>query len=255
MSQFDSRKPARLGARSRLLRLHAYLLLAAAFGIFVLGHAGWPADVDASEAGAVKDSPDAVTLRVSADENTLEYIGPIVFGVTRRVRAVLDAHPDVTRLRLTSPGGRVVEARDLGEAVAERRLSTVAVGNCASACTVVFMAGRDRLLAASSTLGFHRYHSPDPRQEEAEENMQIDRRYFGARGVPEWFVDRAFTTPNNGMWRPSLEEMKVAHVLTGKLTPEGRRIAFTTDRSPQARADGVARAQSGLAVNASELLP
>lgn len=199
----------------------------------LLMRAGLPDTVNGGDAAPEKDAPEQVWLSVSDDGRVLDYAGPIVFGVKHRVRAMLDEHPGVTTLRITSPGGRVVEARDLSALIRARNLATVAVGNCASACTVMFMAGHERLLAPTTTLGFHRYRSPDNQQREAEDNMAIDRDYFRARGIPDWFIERAFTTPNGGMWRPTLEEMKAANVITAELTTDGARVPVGSHRTAE----------------------
>lgn len=251
MRQFDVTGQARACKRVRFSTRHLAIGAVFAFTLCtaLLARSGLEQNVRASEDSIEKDLGQ-VAIIISDD--TLELSGPIAFGVTRRVRAVLDENPSITTVRLSSPGGRVVEARELSRLIAERRLTTVAVGNCASACTVLFMAGRDRLLAQESTLGFHRYHSPDPEQEEAEANMAIDRRYFRSRGIPAWFIERAFATPNSGMWRPSLDEMKVANVVTGELTPDGRRIAFTHPAGSGSLPDAAERREGGLTVSASE---
>ena len=253
MRQFDVAEHACVRGSVRSARLNLVALLAVVLGAGLLARAGLAEDVRAS-GESIENELGQVALVVSDDDRTLEFSGPIAFGVTRRVRVVLDAHPSITTVRLTSPGGRVVEARELSEVIARRGLTTVAVGNCASACTVLFMAGRERLLAPTSTLGFHRYLSPDPEQEEAEANMAIDRRYFRARGIPAWFVERAFATPNAEMWRPSLDEMRVANVVTGEMTGDGRRVALIVDVPQVAGAlpEAAAPVDGGLSVNASE---
>ena len=251
MSQFDIAKPGRVCRPRRALR-HVAIFLAAALSVALLARAGLRDSVEASESVIEKDAVGKVTLIVSADETTLDFSGPIVFGVMRRVLAVLVAHPSISTVRLTSAGGRVVEARDLSQVIGERGLSTIAVDTCASACTIMFMAGRDRLLAPTSTLGFHRYHSPDPEQEEAEANMAVDRRYFSARGIPDWFIDRAFTTPNSGMWRPSPNELIMANVITGELTVEGERIAVAARPASDVRAAATGSSEGARSVNASE---
>ena len=197
----------------------------------LLVHGGVAERVDASDSIGGRDAPNEFTVRVSADRTSVEFSGPIVIGVTDRVLAALDEHPGITTVRLASPGGRVVEARDLAKAIRARGLTTVADGNCASACTVLFMAGRDRLISPKGSIGFHRYRSPDPAQEEAQANMAIDRRIFRSDGVPDWFLDRAFDTPNSGMWRPSLAELKTANVVTGELTLDGQRAGAPIDRA------------------------
>ena len=253
MRQFNVAKRACVRGAVRSACVHIFAVLAVVLGAGLLARAGLVEDVRASE-DSIENDLGQVALVVSDDNRTLGFSGPIAFGVTRRVRAVLAAHPSITTVRLTSPGGRVVEARELSEVIARRGLTTVAVGNCASACTVLFMAGRERLLAPTSTLGFHRYLSPDPEQEEAEANMAIDRRYFRARGIPAWFVERAFATPNDEMWRPSLDEMRVANVVTGEMTRDGRRVALIVDVAPAPGAlpEAPAPVAGGLSVSASE---
>ena len=82
--------------------------------------------------------------------------------------------------------------------------------------------------------------------------MAIDRRYFRARGIPAWFIERAFATPNSEMWRPSLDEMKVANVVTGELTPDGRRIAFNSPAGSASVPAASETREGGLSVSASE---
>jgi hypothetical protein len=249
MRQFEIAQRTRVRRPFRASCLRLVTTLALLLGVVVVAPTRMTDEVDASE--PTLEDQAQIALVVTDDYRTLEYSGPIVFGVTQRVREVLDAHPTITTLRLTSPGGRVVEARDLSEVIADRKLTTVAVGNCASACTVLFMAGRERLLAPTTTLGFHRYHSPDGKPEEAEENMATDRRYFRARGVPAWFVERVFTTPNSGMWRPSRDQMRLANVITGELADEGGRLAVKA-APPAGATETIERASVGVAVNASE---
>lgn len=246
MGRFD------LPDRARSVRARLAAVALAALGVAVGAGSGWQQTLGVDDDAAEEDSLGQVQLSVSSDFSTLQLTGPIVFGVTRRVRDMLEAYPSITTVRLTSPGGRVVEARAMSELITRRGLTTLAAGNCASACTVLFMAGRERLVESATTVGFHRYHSPDPEQADAEANMAIDRRYFRARGLPDWFIERAFTTPNDGMWRPSFDEMRTAHVVTGQVAADGRRIALQGAPTLGAQSEPGERSERGQAVNASE---
>ena len=195
------------------------LVVTVAVGVFI--RAGLPQIVEASQFALGKDPIGDVAVRVDADGGVLEIEGPIVFGVTARVRDALRDNRAVTMVRLTSPGGRVVEARELRDVLRSQGVTTIAAGNCASACIVAFMAGDSRLLGPRGTLGFHRYRSPDDK--EAEISMAIDRRELTARGVPVWFIDRAFATPASEMWRPTVTELTIANIVTGELDAEGKR--------------------------------
>jgi hypothetical protein len=82
--------------------------------------------------------------------------------------------------------------------------------------------------------------------------MALDRSYFRARGIPDWFIERAFTTPNNSMWRPSFDEMQVANVVTGQIAADGRRVALQGAPAVGAGPEQGERVERGIAVNASE---
>jgi hypothetical protein len=196
------------------------LAVTVAVGVFI--RAGLPQIVEASQFALGKDPIGDVAVRVNAEGNGLEIEGPIVFGVTERVRDALRDYPAIATVKLTSPGGRVVEARELRDLLRAHGVTTVAAGNCASACVVAFMAGNSRLLGPRGTLGFHRYRSPG-HDNEAEISMSIDRRELTARGVPVWFIDRAYSTPYSEMWRPTVTELAVANIVTGEIDAAGRR--------------------------------
>ena len=59
-------------------------------------------------------------------------------------------------LMLESPGGSVAEGMELGRDVSDHGLRTVTRYECASACALIFLAGRERVLVGSrAKIGFH----------------------------------------------------------------------------------------------------
>lgn len=63
-------------------------------------------------------------------------------------------------LLLESPGGLVLDGIALGEQVREQKLHTVARYGCASACSLIFLAGVERVLWGSrAEIGFHQPRS------------------------------------------------------------------------------------------------
>jgi hypothetical protein len=200
-------------------RLAVLLGVTITLGAFV--RAGLPQIVEASQLAVGVDPLGEATLQVVHEGTEVELSGPIVFGVTHRMRALLEEHPEITTLSLSSPGGRVVEARKLRDVLRAHGITTVVNGNCASACTIVFMAGRERLLVRGSTVGFHRYRSPGLDDAEIEASMRIDRRELAGQGVPDWFLERAFGTPNVEMWRPAIMDLRRAQIVTGELRADG----------------------------------
>jgi hypothetical protein len=141
--------------------------------------------------------------------------GDIDFTMLARFEATLDTVPDLRRVDLQSDGGLIYAARAMAARIAAHRLETRASGLCASACTLVFMAGTRRSLGPEGTLGFHGYagNLPQSLHPTAPEEAR-DRAYMAGRGVAQGFLDRAYATPHDALWRPTRAELRAAGVLT-----------------------------------------
>lgn len=141
--------------------------------------------------------------------------GDIDFVMFDALEDALAEHETLKRVALDSHGGRVFAARAIARLVRENKLDTHVEGMCASACTLVYIAGQTRSLGPSGRLGFHGYASQsniqvnDATQEEAK-----DRATFLARGVSAAFVDKMFQAAPQDMWFPSAQELLEAKVVT-----------------------------------------
>lgn len=95
-------------------------------------------------------------------DNTLVVYGDIDSGFHDRLRAALNANPEVELIALGSAGGSVVDAILSGFEIRKRRLSTTLHGPCFSACPLVFMGGEKRTIwmGPGPHLGFHRVYTP-----------------------------------------------------------------------------------------------
>jgi hypothetical protein len=81
------------------------------------------------------------------------------------------------------------------------------VGTCASACTLVFMAGQPRQLTPGARLGFHRASTGtfNPVFEElANQNLAASYRKLG---LPESLIDKTLATPARTMWFPQTRDL------------------------------------------------
>jgi len=160
----------------------------------------------------------AYSLALDSSRETVRLEGLIDFGVTDELAALLEAQPrpEVRRIELQSPGGRVAEARGLIKVIERFALETSAVGDCASACALVYMSGRTRYLEPGARLGFHRYglFSPlvglflDPEAE-----MAKDMAVFRRHAVSEAFIERIVATPHETMWFPTRAELLDSRVV------------------------------------------
>lgn len=159
----------------------------------------------------------------SPDGRSLRLDGVIGMGDGERLRALLasEAAQGLKRVELSSPGGRVREAERMASAMKTHRHEARAVGTCASACTLVFLAGSPRQLAPEGQLGFHRASTGtyNPVFEELA-NQQLAKTYREL-GLPETMIDKTLDTPARSMWFAPREELQ-AHAL---IAPSPRTLA------------------------------
>ena len=167
-----------------------------------------PEAVEAYEIAVLGD-PDvpAFGIRVMRGGSEAEYFGGIRIGATDALRAVLDRNPGIQVLHINSGGGRFIEAERMAAVVRARGLATYVSGNCESACTLVFPAGRNRWLAPEAKLGFHTpdFGLFDGRAQTRGLNQWRDALI--AAGYRPDFVDRGLAVPFNEMWYPTHEEL------------------------------------------------
>jgi len=141
--------------------------------------------------------------------------GPIDFAMFTALEAALEDNPGLKLLELNSGGGRIFAARAIARLVTEHRLNTRVHETCASACTLVFIAGEHRLMSPEARLGFHGYRvdgylkSVIPEEEEAK-----DRAAFLAQGINESFVASVFETSPEDMWFPTRSQLLSAGIVS-----------------------------------------
>ncbi len=144
-------------------------------------------------------------LTVRGSEAFLD--GWITSGTADKFETLLQNNPQVERLNLASQGGRIREAAQIAAFVKARKLSTIANGQCASACTMIFLAAASRSFGANSALGFHSPGGVGVSDEEAREAAPALRVAYEEAGLPNDFIDKGLNTPSNSMWYPTESEL------------------------------------------------
>ncbi len=127
-----------------------------------------------------------------------------------RLTEELNDHPGLSRLRLDSVGGAIAEAMRAAKIIAAHHLDTVVGEECLSACTVMFVAGKNRTVEKDGKLGFHAARSADP----TEHVTGSFRTAFAPFGLERKFVARVEATTPPAMWYPTREELIAARVLS-----------------------------------------
>jgi hypothetical protein len=130
---------------------------------------------------------------------------------------LLSEHKNVTTISLESPGGIVFAGRTIGNVIEEKQLDTHVENYCYSVCTLVFAAGKQRVVNADAEIGFHgysfdmpgRYPTVNPLEEQKK-----DQFYLESRGIKAAFLKRAFATDAKTLWKPTRVELYAAGFIT-----------------------------------------
>lgn len=156
------------------------------------------------------DPPFIVRILPSGEDIAIS--GPITQGLGAAFRAALAKAPRARLVRLESGGGTLDVAIDLYAAIRSHKLDTAVQGNCESACTVAFMGGTRRFSAQRARIGFHRASGAE--RTEFPLADYIVRGLYVQSGMAEWFADRVMDTPHETMWRPGMDALRRANVVT-----------------------------------------
>lgn len=192
------------------------LLGVALAGLMVFGVA--LARTETAPKPQIAHAPPQFDLQLSAGGDAFEFTGLVDFGLTAALRALMAAHPEVKRIALASQGGYIAEARGAVRVLREEGFSTHVVEDCASACALIFAAGKARTIAPEARIGLHGYALRtgaslgmiDPVAE-----MQRDLAIYRAQGVEESFIAHLARLPQSPMWYPSQDELRAAGFVTG----------------------------------------
>ena len=175
-------------------------------------------------------------FHVVGNGQTLQFSGGITFGVAREFEQFLNAMSSIKTVELNSTGGRILEAQKISDLIRSRNLATFVTKDCLSACTIVFLGGRQRLMMPAARLGFHqpafRGMTAGDRRAAIETEQQRLQRF----GLSKEFAERANGAAPSGMWYPDKDELIAERVVTRVITPPSAPVATAV---PSASATGI----------------
>jgi len=146
--------------------------------------------------------PFGVPAVLPINGRTLQIDGAITLEVAEQFKDLIGKHPEVNQVSLTSPGGSIDAAFEISSVIKERNLSTVAVGECSSACTMIFLSSKVRGFDVGASLGFHS-PSGGAAGDVVVNGTSLEMRLaYADAGLSEPFADKVFGTPSNSMWHP-----------------------------------------------------
>jgi hypothetical protein len=154
-----------------------------------------------------------LSIRVMNQGTEIELQGGLEFGTSEKLAQILADNPLVKIIHLNSLGGRIVEANKLAAIVKNNDLITYSKTHCLSACPIVFLAGKEKLLGKGAKLGFHSASFGGVSGSELKElNTELLFQLEQAN-VSSWFVKKVSKVSSDDMWNPSTDELIKAHVI------------------------------------------
>jgi Clp protease len=156
-------------------------------------------------------------VRVLHQGSEIEISGTFSWALPQQVGVALAEAPEARLVRLDSPGGHIKAALEVADMIHARHLDTYVGRMCASACTIVFLAGHHRFATEAARLGFHQAHGPGLTP--ADSNLLL-RLAYQNYSLPPAFISHVLRTPPQDLWVPDLAELRKAGVVTD-IAPTG----------------------------------
>jgi hypothetical protein len=162
---------------------------------------------------------EVLSVRPSADGTRLLVKGWLDVGSFLKFRRVLAANPGVRTVILASAGGLVQEGVLIGSTIREAKLDTRVETICASACTLLVVAGRERSAAPEAWIGFHRARAAPRSAASSLDELPTDpdilqRGTLRRAGIDPVFIEAALNVPEDDIWFPDAKTLVSAGVLT-----------------------------------------
>lgn len=149
----------------------------------------------------VRNKYDPITAYADPHLGRIVVRGPMEFGSAEALQTILDKHPKFTLVQIESPGGFVIEGMRMARMLEQRKMDTVSLEGCASACTFLLAAGVERYLGPEVRVGFHRSGTRyGPVGDGWNETDHKIADYYRRRGTQEAFVQKALTPSIRQIW-------------------------------------------------------
>jgi hypothetical protein len=202
-----------------------FLVIAAFQGVGGLISTGLPEIKEYYNIYAGDQEVGSYAFRVLRDGRELEFTGGITFGAAKAFQQFVDAMGGLQLVHLDSPGGRISEAVRIGDVIKSRSLSTYVSHQCMSACTIIFLNGKDRLITSEGKLGFHQPDFPGMSTEDRQEAIASQENLLEQLGVSASFAHKASSAAPNDIWVPTLPELLSQHIATNVVDPSDYAIS------------------------------
>ena len=155
-------------------------------------------------------------------------------------KKILSENPQIKSVYITSWGGQIDAAIEIGDIIIDYELNTHAVEICFSACPLAFLGGEKRTLQRGDKIGFHQgtwdaasieeYYDDKETQEyygwknpfdfaswlceDTQREIYSEFKYYIERGIDPAFVIETMAARSDDGWYPRRKELLDANFLT-----------------------------------------
>jgi hypothetical protein len=181
-------------------------------------------------------------FRVLRDGAELEFSGGITFGAAKEFTQFVDAMGALKIVHLNSRGGRIEEAQRIGDLIKKRGLNTYVPNSCLSACTIMFLSGKNRFITTSAKIGFHQPNFAGLTEADRIRLARREESRLQGLGLSASFARRANEVAPQDMWMPPAKELIEERVATRIV--DGSKFAvsgYTTEDITPENADRLLR--------------
>jgi ATP-dependent protease ClpP protease subunit len=151
--------------------------------------------------------------RIEVNQATIAIDGDIEFGDFEVFQSKTRFLSQATVI-LKSNGGKIVPAIKIGEVIRQKAFATYVEDYCASACTLIWLAGSQRYMAATAQIGFHAAYNNDTGQEAGMANAIVGA-YLTKIGLPyEAVIYATVAKPDDMRWLTVADAKRVGISVT-----------------------------------------
>ncbi len=183
-----------------------YLLTIGLVPITINDH--WDQDILQNWWGMVRGRHKPADVYADPELGRVVVRGEFKLGSAEALQFVLDRNPKLTLIEIESPGGLVIEGLRMAQMIVDRKMDTVSMEGCYSACTLLLAGGTDRYLGPSVGVGFHRSgtrYGPVSTGWTASDYKMAE--FWQNRGVSPQFIQKALKPSIREIWKPIHGEM------------------------------------------------
>lgn len=156
-----------------------------------------------------------ISFQVRADGKSLLVKGGINDGSAEALSKALDIAPSVTTVVFDSTGGWIKQGSMIAKVISVRQMNTYVEKECSSACTIAFLAGRERSADPNARIGFHSFKSVGTNDKLGEQyDIESVRTTYSQASLSPSFIAKVVSTSSVDMWYPSHDELINEGILT-----------------------------------------